>query len=171
MLINVFLSVGRTYKPEQEKFAKTIENFLMENGLQSCTVERSDFSSGKPLETILQVMRGCSGTVVVAFERLHINSGFEFPGHPNAITLKEVSLPTVWNQIEAGMAYTLSHPLLAIAESQLRGEGLLEEGYDWFVKWTDLTAQSLEHPDFLKTFMTWKSNVEAYEKSAGRHEK
>ena len=60
------------------------------------------------------------------------------------------------------MAYTLGQPLLAIVESGLKDEGLLEEGYDWFVKWVTLNPASLHTPEFGDTFARWKQNVEAY---------
>ncbi len=59
------------------------------------------------------------------------------------------------------MAYMLGHPLLAIVESGLRDEGLLEQGYDWYVKWIRLDPSCLKEPEFLSTFQAWKKNVES----------
>jgi hypothetical protein len=106
-------------------------------------------------------MQACAGTIVVAFERLHITDGVELRGHAAPIPLADVNLPTVWNQIEATMAYTLGQPLLAIVEAGLRDEGLLEQGYDWYVKWIKLAPSCLQEQDFLATFQAWKKNVAA----------
>jgi hypothetical protein len=162
MSIKVFLSVGRTSTPEQEAFVKAVEVFMLAEGLLPRTVGRNYFSSQQPLKSIREVMGQCAGTVIVAYERLHITQGLERRGSPKATELAGLSLPTVWNQIEAAMAYTLGQPLLAIAESGLRDEGLLEEGYDWFVKWVALNPASLNDPEFRQTFENWKQNVEAY---------
>ena len=161
MSIDVFLSVGRTSTPEQEKFVEEVQAFLQAQGLNPRTVGRTDFTTDKPLKIILDIMRICRGTVVIAFERIHVTEGIELPGGNQAAALENISLPTVWNQIEAGMAYALGHPLLAIAESRLRDEGFLEKGYDWFVEWVDLSAPSLKEPNFVAAFEVWKKHVEA----------
>ena len=163
MSINVFLSVGRTVSTEQKEFVAAIETFLKAHDLTPRTVSRTDFAHQKPLKLIAQVLSECSGTVVVALERLHITGGVEFRDTADAVGLANVNLPTVWNQIEAAMAYTLGQPLLAIIESGLRNEGLLEEGYDWYVEWIDLNPDSLKEPGFLRTFANWKRNVEKYQ--------
>ena len=71
-------------------------------------------------------------------------------------------MPTVWNQIEATMAYMLGQPLLAIVNANLRSDGLLETGYDWYVKWVDMDPASLSSPDFLRIFKDWEKQVAEY---------
>lgn len=161
MSLDIFLSVGRAATPQQEKFVEATQSLLRANGFNPRTVGRTDFESEKPLKTILDVMQECRGTVVIAFERIHFERGTELAGGENATALENVSLPTVWNQIEAGMAYALGHPLLAIAESRLRNEGLLEKGYDWFVEWVELDIPSLEERNFTEAFKAWKKRVES----------
>jgi hypothetical protein len=159
---DVFLSLGRTATAEQEEFVFAIERLLKQHNVRPRTVGRTDFVSGKPLKKILNVMKKCSGTIVIAFERFHFAHGVEFKGSGKEATLSEVSLPTVWNQVEAGMAYVLGHPLLAIAESHLKSEALLEEGYDWLINWVELTPASLHSPAFQATFLKWLKKVERY---------
>lgn len=161
MTIDVFLSVGRTSTPEQETFISAVEELLSSKGLRPRTVGRTDFTVQKPLRPILDLMESCSGAIIIAFERFHFERGVEFPGGPNWTPQADIRLPTVWNQIEATMAYTLGKPLLAVADSRLRDEGLLEDGYDWFVKWLDLTPASLADPAFLAIFDEWGKKVES----------
>jgi hypothetical protein len=158
----VFVSVGRTASLRQEMFAREVESFLRERGYTPRTVGRTDFSYQEPLKKIVQVMAECSGTIVIALERFHIHRGTEFRGSDGEIELEEVNLPTVWNQIEATMAYMLGHPLLAIVDAKLRSEGLLETGYDWYVKLVDLDPASLSSQEFLKTFHAWENQVAEY---------
>jgi hypothetical protein len=165
MTTSIFLSIGRTATTEQSHFVQEVEKLLKEYHLRPRTVGRTDFTTGKPLKKILNVMKSCSGTVVIAFERFHYESGIELRGGPEQTSLRDVSLPTVWNQVEAGMAYALGHPLLAIAESHLHNEGLLEDGYDWFIKWVDLTPASLHSDEFIATFEKWVKNVERFERN------
>lgn len=162
MTKNIFLSLGRTATAEQDEFVRAVENLLTENGLHPRTVGRTDFTTGRPLKKILGVMKKCSGAVVIAFERFHFDHGVELKGGANEQTVSNTSLPTVWNQVEASMAYVLGHPLLAIAESHLRNEALLEAGYDWFINWVDLTPASLHSPEFQSTFQKWLKKVERY---------
>jgi len=160
---NIFLSVGRTATLEQSRFVAAVEGLLNEYDLGPRTVGRTDFTTGKPLKKILNVMKNCSGTIVIAFERFHYKGGVELRGgREEESTLKDVSLPTVWNQVEAAMAYALGHPLLAIAESHLRSEGLLEDGYDWFISHVELTPASLNSAEFIPTFEKWVGNVERF---------
>jgi len=158
----VFVSLGRTGSARQEEFARAVESFLREHGYTPRTVGRTDFSYEKPLKKISEVMQDCSGTIVIALERIHIDSGTEFRESKRKTALDNVNLPTVWNQIEATMAYMLGQPLLAIVDTNLRSEGLLEIGYDWYVKLVDLDPTGLYSPDFLKVFNAWEKQVAAY---------
>jgi hypothetical protein len=163
MSIDVFVSVGiNSKRPEYEKFISEVEQFLRDNGLNPRTVGRSDFSSGQPLKLIEQVMNECSGTIVIAFERIHIEKGLDKRGSSAENLLSNVNIPTVWNQIEPSMAYVLGHPLLVIVQNGLRSEGLLETGYDWYVQWVDIDNSTLQKREFLGVFANWKKRVEEY---------
>lgn len=162
MSIDVFISVGSNSNPEHEKFISEIEQFLRNNGLNPRAVGRTDFSAIQPLKFIEQVMNECSGTVVIAFERIHIEQGLEKRGSNAEKVLSNINISTVWNQIEPSMAYVLGHPLLVIVENGLRSEGLLETGYDWYVQWVDIDTSTLQKREFLGVFTDWKKRVEEY---------
>lgn len=163
--MQIFLSVGRTFTDEQETFVSDLEKFLKAQGITPLTVGRSYFSSQQPLKAIDNLMRECSGTMIVAFERLHIQHGFEKRGSTAESPLQAVNLPTVWNQIEAAMAYTLGHPLLVMVQNSIRSEGLLERGYDWYVQWVDLRSQVFWEPEFTGVFGDWKRRLELFDEA------
>ncbi len=165
MTIDVFISVGRTATPEQEAFVSAVEAYLQENGLNPRALGRSDFSSLQPLKFIEQVMNECSGTVVLAFERIHVVEGVELDGSEDEKPLVNAKVPTVWNQIEAAMAYVLKQPLLVIVEKGLRNEGLLEFGYDWYVQWVKIDPAIVEGREFMGVFEDWKKRVITYHQS------
>ena len=165
MAIDVFVSVGRTSTPEQEKFVASIEQYLRDNDLNPRTVGRSDFSSKQPLQFIEELMQQCSGTVIIAFERIYIEEGIERRTSDNESEILKETMPTVWNQIEATMAYTYKQPLLVMVEKGLRKEGLLETGYDWYVQLVDIDAKILHGREFAGVFNDWKKRVEKYQKS------
>jgi hypothetical protein len=163
--IKVFLSVGRSSTDEQEDFIKSLEIFLQSNDLIPQTVGRTVFSSEQPLKPILRTLKECSGTVIAAFERTRLVDAIDRRGSSNPVEIKDMKLPTVWNQIEATMAYTIGHPLFVLVEQGVKSEGLLEKGYDWYVKWVDvdkLGRLKLVDPEFLGVFADWKKRVEAF---------
>lgn len=155
----IFLSVGKASRPEQEEFISAMESFIDSKGLQHLTVGRNYFSSQQPLKTIDEVLRQCAGTIILAFERLHLVNAVEKRGSPNEKALSEMNLPTVWNQIEGTMAYVARQPLLVIVENGIKTEGLLETGYDWYVKWVNLEPRTFMEKEFLGIFEDWKNRV------------
>jgi hypothetical protein len=160
MPVNVFLSVGRASTPEQEQFISALEKYLSSNGLTPQTVGRTYFKNQQPLKSVTECMADCAGTIILAFERLYIQDGTERRGSKQQSPLGNVTLPTVWNQIEAAMAYALGHPLLVLVENGIKSEGLLEHGYDWYVKWIDLQDTAFAQPEFIGVFTDWKRAVE-----------
>jgi hypothetical protein len=70
-----------------------------------------------------------------------------------------VRLPTVWNQIEATMAYVRGHPLLVMLEDGLKPEGLLEQGNDWYVLTTAIDHPPFSDPESAGVFEDWKKRV------------
>ena len=119
MTTDIFISAGRNSKPEHEKFISEIEQFLRNNGFNPRAVGRNEFTASQPLKYIKQVMNECSGTVVIAFERIHLEQGYEKRGSDAEKPLANVNISTVWNQIEASMAHVFGHPLLATVYTQV----------------------------------------------------
>jgi len=158
----IFLSVGRTSTKEQEDFVKAVEDLFRSNGLVPQTLGRTYWSSIQPLKAVDDLMRQCCGTAIVAFERIHIEKGIERRGCAEEHSLEYIALPTVWNQIEAAMAYTLGHPLLVIIEKGLRSEGLLEYGYDWYVNYVNLSDLDLNEKNFHGVFVDWKNRIDKF---------
>ena len=158
-LTKIFLSVGRTRDKAQEQFIAAIEARLEAEGMKPCTVGRNFFKNKAPLESVSELMKECSGAVIIALERLHFPEGVERRGHPECKHLADVKLPTIWNQTEAAMAYVNELPILLIAEHGLRIEGFLENGYQWSVHWVDVSTAALTSQEFNGIFADWKKQV------------
>jgi hypothetical protein len=156
---NVFVSVGGTSTEKQEAFVRAVEDRLRSEGIIPHTVGRNTFSSESPLKTVTELMEKCCGTVVIALERTYFPSGVEKRGGPNETNISEVCYPTPWNQIEAAMAYTRGHPLMIIVGKGLKGEGLLEKGYEWYVQWVDPIASALTTLEFNGVLSSWKQKI------------
>jgi hypothetical protein len=157
--LNVFVSVGSTATQPQESFVRAVEERLRSEGLAPHSVGRDTFSADAPLKAVIQLMDQCCGTVVIALERTYFPNGSDKRGGPNESLLTEIKLPTPWNHIEAAMAYGRGHPLLVIVERDLKEEGLLERGYDWYVQRVKPEIASLSTNEFNGVLASWKQRL------------
>ncbi|MCP5048468.1 MAG: hypothetical protein GY940_14960 [bacterium] len=105
-------------------------------------------------------MKQCDGAVIFAFTRYHIPQAIEFPNSDKTEKLKNFRYPTVWNQLEAAMAYGLDLPLLILVERGLKREGMLSDRTEWFPQLIDIDSSLFSNDDFKGTFEDWKSFVE-----------
>lgn len=162
MPIDVFLSVGRTSTADQDRFVLAIDKLLRESGMTAC---RAQWSSVQPLKKIEEVMAKCYGTVIIAFERNYSESSIERRGSGDEVRHSPFVLPTVWNQIEAALAYSRGHPLLVICDKNMHIEGLLEQRYDWWVQSIPLDEKKIYESDFRGVLDDWKQRVIDYQKN------
>jgi hypothetical protein len=154
MAVNVFVSVGTCFRPEQDQFVTAVEEHLREHGMRPQTLGRNAFDSGQPLQAVKRMMQSSRGAVIIALERIRIKEGAEKGTQP----LADVALATPWNQIEATMAYMLGLPMLVIKERTVKAEGMLQR-YDWFVQDVDVTPSLIDQPAFVGTFDSWRQKV------------
>jgi hypothetical protein len=160
-MTDVFLSVGRTFDPRQEVFVQEVERLLYEHGLRPRALGRSEGTSDQPLRTIRQLIDECDGTVVVAFERLYLVEATDQRGGAAERAIHDRFLPTVWNHIEAAMAYAKGQPILVIAERGFLPEGVLDGRYDWYVQEVSLELAELRTAETLGRVADWAKRVEA----------
>lgn len=160
---NIFISVGGTANEKQESFVSAIELRLKSENLIPNTVGRNKFSCDSPLKTIVELLDGCSGTIIIALERTYFPTGIEKRGGALESTLSNVKFPTPWNQIEAAMAYSKGLPIMLIIEEGLKNEGLIEQGHDWYILRVKLDNSSLYTPEFNGVLSSWKKKVEDYQ--------
>ena len=163
---SIFISVGRTSTPEQESFVAAIEAYLRAQALEPRTIGRNYFRNGQPLKIIAECMKECSGAIIIAFERIHIEKGLDQRGSPAQSQISGLNLTTVWNQIEASLAYSYGRPLLMLVEKGLKAEGLLETGNDWWVQSVTLDQSTLFRPEFTQVFNDWKASCSKTEIAA-----
>ena len=100
-----------------------------------------------------------AGVLVIALERIAIETGFEQRGTPAQTMITQEAIATPWNQIEAAFAYAKRIPLLVIREAGVRADGLLEGRYDWYVHSTDLDPGFVNSTEFKGTFESWCNDV------------
>lgn len=61
------------------------------------------------------------------------------------------------------MAYSRKQPLLVLMERDLRTEGLLDTGFDWWVQSCPLDPSSMQTTEFTGVFAAWKDRVEQFQ--------
>jgi hypothetical protein len=161
MALKIFISMGSTATKEQRAFVDAILSSLKTVELSPRIMNENEWSYEQPLRAIRKIMKECCGAVIIAFTRTTFPSGVEIRKDKDKV-LTNVSLPTPWNHIEASMAYAYKLPLLVIAENGLKSEGLIEQGYDWRVYWTDLDPSIVTTEKYRGFLNSWKKAVEVF---------
>jgi hypothetical protein len=157
--MNVFVSVGSTSSVLQEDFVRAVEDRLRAEGLVPQTVGHNVFPADSPFNAVTRLMDTCHGVVVIALERLYIEVGSEKRGSASQAPLGKVKIATPWNHIEATMGYSRGLPLLVLVEEDVRADGLLERGLDWYVQTVTLSRESLNTNTFNGVLASWKQKM------------
>jgi hypothetical protein len=158
--MNVYVSVG-VYNAQQEEFVRNVEERLRAEGLVPQTVGRNVFTADSPFLAVNELMDKCRGVVIIALERLHIESGVEKGGGPGEVPLRSVKICTPWNHIEASLGYARRLPLLVIVQEGVRADGFLERTLGRNVQTVTLDKASLNSPSFNGVLASWKEKLAA----------
>lgn len=163
---DIFVSVGRTFTRAQEEFVQAVESRLRSEGFNPRTVGRNTFSADDPLKHVVELLDKCSGTVVIALERLYFPTGTERRGggKDDEVSLIDTCLATPWNQIEAALSYGRGLPLLVIVAKEIRGDGLLDRTFGWYVQRVAIGPDALSSNEFNGVFASWKTKVAEFPK-------
>ncbi len=155
--MKVFVSVGAQYNDQQRAFVAAFDTFLVANGCRKLTVD--DRRSDQPIFAAREMMQDADAVVVVAFTRYIVKTAVEKPGSPEEKTLKNTRYPTIWNQLEAAMAFGLHLPLLVIIEDGLHQEAMLKDRHEFRTVITDLDPKLFSSDMFKDKFKHWMERV------------
>jgi hypothetical protein len=125
-IINVFISHPTPYNKHQENFLSLIELELKKHGLNPTNLGKNKWSFKSPLEPIKEIMDTCVAAIIIGLERHHSLIGYEKEFSKNSRELIHKYSSTPWIQIEAGMAYQASLPILILKEDKVFPEGILD---------------------------------------------
>jgi hypothetical protein len=156
----VFLSCGTPHTQAQEDFISAMEAQLKSHDCIPQTVGRSSYSGRQPVEASRDLIGKCDGAVVIAFERIRILEGLEKPDPTEQKKIKNESHPTIWNQMEAAMAYAQRVPILTFVQSRLKRQGMLSDRFEWMALETDLSPSFLKTDQFQQVFREWLSYIQ-----------
>ena len=168
-MTKVFISKGSAATDGQRAFIDAVLEMLDAVGMSARIMGENEWSHEQPLKAIRKIVKECDGAVVIAFTRTQFEEGVEIKNN-QAIPVSNTKLPTTWNHIEASMAYSFDIPLLVVAEKGLKPEGLIEDGYDWRVYWTDLHPEVVKSDSFKGFLQSWKRAVDEKKRSASNVE-
>ena len=158
-MTKIFISKGSAATQEQRAFVDAILEVLDTVAISARIMGENEWSHEQPLKAIKKIMKECDGAVIIAFTRTQFEEGVELK-KDQTVPISNINLPTTWNHIEASMAYSFELPLLVVAENSLKSEGLIEDGYDWRVYWTDLDPEVVKSDSFKGFLQSWKGAVE-----------
>ena len=159
--IPVFVSCPTALNSKQERKRKVILEILDELQMEPRALGRSDYPIDYPLKEVYILAKHCSGGVILGFEQMYIESGVEKRGVlGKEKSISKISIPTVWNNLEAGILFGLKIPLLIFKEDNIEG-GVFDYGI------TDVFVHSMppEKPrkekseEFKQVFLTWQGLV------------
>jgi len=126
--IPVFVSCPTELNPIQERKRKIIFDILDEMLMEPRAIGRSDFPVDYPLKEVYVIAKHCSGGVILGFEQVFIESGIKKRGIADReAIIKDISIPTPWNNLEAGILFGLKVPLLIFKEERIEG-GVFDYG-------------------------------------------
>lgn len=140
---DVFISSGAVYTDQQRIFMECFEAFLE---LYNCMPRkvRNIEPANSPVSVVRRTLRSCDGAVIIAFTRFEIERCTEFPKSCAEKTIGPIKVPTIWNQLEGGIAYGLDIPLLILVERGLDRHGILSDGSECLPLEIELSTAALE---------------------------
>jgi len=165
MKIPVFVSCPTDLNKVQEAARTIIIKELDELGMEARALGRTDYPSDFPLREVLVLAKHCSGGVILGLEQFYTSSGIWKRGIKK-ITKKQtkpIGFPTPWNNLEAGILFSLGIPLLVFKEAMVSG-GVFDAGVtDVFIHKMPIGKLSVKNKRALREVMlNWQRKVRAY---------
>jgi hypothetical protein len=165
MRIPVFVSAPSqdNLSPEQEQSANIIHELMVRYKLEWRALGRSDYPIDLPLKEVLRMVKHCSGGIILGFEQFYASEVEVKRGSHKAEAKPNVSFPTPWNQLEAGILFSAGLPMMIFRESGISG-GIFDVGTsEIFIHQMpkiNLTSQSLDDLD--SVFQNWVARVRGH---------
>jgi hypothetical protein len=159
--IPVFVSCPTDLNPAQEKSANVIHSLLRKHRLEWRALGRNEYPNDLPLREVLQMIKHCSGGVILGFEQFRAPSGVYKRGSINEKRASEpVIMPTPWNQLEAGILFNRELPILIFKEEGITG-GVFDVGTsEVFIHRMPTARMAQSAQDSLEmVFQKWSAKV------------
>jgi hypothetical protein len=130
--IPVFVSAPTALNAKQKQSYKRIMHLLERENLEPRALGRSDYPTEYPLKEVYMIARRCAGGVILGYSqsiasKLKIKPGVPIKGKKGPQFERNVKFPTPWNQLEAGILFSLRLPLMVFREDGITG-GVFDVG-------------------------------------------
>lgn len=160
MKIPVFVSCPTLLNTGQEKSRAILLQELHFLQMEARALGRSDYPTSFPLREVHVMATHCSGGLILGFEQFHADSGQHKRGRDDEEPATDVSFPTPWNHLEAGIPFSLGLPLLVFREPHIEG-GVFDRGVtDVFVhKMPEPPLSATQKQELREVFLKWQAKV------------
>lgn len=142
MKIPVFVSCPTTLSKRQELSKKILMKELDRLRLKPRQLGQSDYPTEFPLKEVYSIAKHCAGGLILGFEQIRFGKGLKI-GKIEDMKVKNISIPTAWNNLEAGILFSLNLPLLVFKEYGISG-GIFDHGV------TDVFIHKMPTAEILK---------------------
>jgi hypothetical protein len=126
--VPVFVSAPTSLSPKQQQTRDDLWALLENENLEQRALGKSDYPTDLPLREVYTIAKHCAGGVILGFSQYVAERGIHKPG-----TIDEKSeianriFPSPWNQLEAGILFSLRLPLMVFREDGISG-GVFDPG-------------------------------------------
>lgn len=169
--ISLFLSKpsNKNLNSDQVIMLDKLKEVLKSNGIGTNFLEPEYYSKDKPIQKVRNVLEKCHGVIIVGFKQVHISNGIAKRGSESSSKLKDVFLPTRWNDIEAALAFANDIPILVISEEGVSG-GIFDPDMTEFpMYWIKLPSTDWWLSQrFVQMLKKWFDEVIGYQKKLGQ---
>lgn len=158
--IPVFVSAPTALSAEQQMSYDFIIDLLANEHFEHRALGRTDYGVDSPLKEVYSIARHCSGGVILGYEQMSASKVQSKPGTSASATLRNMSFPTPWNNLEAGVLFGLRLPLLVFRQDGIQG-GVFDAGVtDVFIQRLPVGMPDVETASQIGIVVKhWASNV------------
>lgn len=121
---SIFLSRPTFISKEYEQGMDNFLTLLRASDIEPRTIGTTDFNFKSPMDGVIELMRKCSGAIILGYPQIVINDGLL----KDTPLSTPVILGTEWNHIEAALAYSLGIPTLVIRDRTVSTRGVFDRG-------------------------------------------
>lgn len=116
---SVFISSIGNLSPKQTEYMYALKNQLKELNIEALYLSRSEYRNSGQICTIQGKIAKANGVIIVGLKNLLVKEGEYRPSSSDRYTVRNMWLPTSWNNIEAGIASALGKPILVVHQTEL----------------------------------------------------
>lgn len=160
MKIPVFVSAPTKLSNPQKTSYQRIVQLLDRENLELRALGRSDYPTDFPLKEVHMIARHCAGGIVLGYCQSIAKLLEIKPGTRERSIEKKVKFPPPWNNLEAGVLFSLRLPLMVFREDGISG-GVFDNGVtDVFINRLPVGRISkLEEEQVVFSIQTWVAHV------------